>query len=1077
MADPTPQIDPRTTDQIEAQIQAALAQYLPEFRRQPNQPDQPKPLSGNYRALVKIFARFSEIILQRLNQVPDKNFLAFLDLLGASRLPPQPATVPLTFTLAAGSAVDAIVPSGTQVAAPPALGETEPVLFETERELVVTAAELAQIWVRDPQRDRAANLSQLTQAEADPLALLAGQVDIEHIFYIGENIFLGYPDLQALTLKFDLQPLQIPAGQAIDRRSLTWEIWDGDQGIHIFSPDEEITRATRAKPRIVTDFTKNPANNSGSLTQSGAIVFGNLPLISPQPVAQITSRWIRCRLKTRITQASMAQADLVRVSQLPTINQVTFQATVGKIGQAIAVAFTNQFLIDLSKPFYPFGEKPKFGDILYLGSRAAFAKEGADVTLRLDLADLDALGLALPKAIQKTTVTLIWEIWTANGWFLLGTSTEAGPIAPYAPPTVKFQDLTKAFTEVGADKFVKFKLPQDPDPEPQLTTINGVENFWVRVRITIGNYGKEGSYVEVTKDANNPSGFQFTSPTFRPPLITTLKVDYNLVTSDRSPDYIVTYNDFTYRKIAANTGFKPFSPIADFLPTLHLGFGLPANRAEFPNRALSLYFKLVEPIYQPNGANGGGATTSPPPQLVWQYWSSRTNNWQPLQPQDDTQGLTRPGLVEFLAPPDFAATPDFNLSQPYYWLRIRWQLAPSQPIPESPRCDRVLLNTVLATQTITLRDEILGSSNGNADQRFYPTKTPVLAAPQLAVREGEAPSAADRQVLAQEEGDDAIAITHDATGQPPEIWVRWHEVPDFYGSGPRDRHYVLDHLTGEIRFGDGINGKIPPIGIGNIRLTAYRTGGGSRGNCPAGHIVQLKTTIPYIDSVTNPEAATGGAEAETIAALRDRAPQTVRHGDRAVTLEDYEDLARLASPEVARARCWPLLNLRQEPNAGQTAVGQTPRAIGALSVMIVPRSSAPQPIPSLSLIHQVQDFLAAHSIPTATVAVVGPLYVGVNVTTVITPTTLEGLGPIEQAILQTLTSFLHPLTGGPDGTGWAFGREPTRSDFYALLESVSGVDYVRFLDLNIVPAPDQPPRSTKRFLVYSGIHKITFAQS
>ena len=66
-------------------------------------------------ALIGIFSRFAEIIVQRLNRVPDKNLLAFFDLLGEARLPPQPALVPLTFSLAPGSAADALVPVGTQV--------------------------------------------------------------------------------------------------------------------------------------------------------------------------------------------------------------------------------------------------------------------------------------------------------------------------------------------------------------------------------------------------------------------------------------------------------------------------------------------------------------------------------------------------------------------------------------------------------------------------------------------------------------------------------------------------------------------------------------------------------------------------------------------------------------------------------------------------------------------------------------------------------------------------------------------------------------------------------------------------
>src|SRR5262249_55003946 len=116
----------------------------------------PDPHGG---ALIGIFARFAELIIERLNRVPDKNLLAFLDLLGASRLPPQPARVPLTFSLATGRASPGVGPAGTQVAAPPGEGEKDAVVFETERELVVSPATLTAVFTRDPEVDAVADLS------------------------------------------------------------------------------------------------------------------------------------------------------------------------------------------------------------------------------------------------------------------------------------------------------------------------------------------------------------------------------------------------------------------------------------------------------------------------------------------------------------------------------------------------------------------------------------------------------------------------------------------------------------------------------------------------------------------------------------------------------------------------------------------------------------------------------------------------------------------------------------------------------------------------------------------------------
>src|SRR4029453_9198170 len=131
----------------------------------------------------------------------------------------------------------------------------------------------------------------------------------------------------------------------------------------------------------------------------------------------------------------------------------------------------------------------------------------------------------------------------------------------------------------------------------------------------------------------------------------------------------------------------------------------------------------------------------------------------------------------------------------------------------------------------------------------------------------------------------------------------------------------------------------PPPGIGNVRLALYRTGGGRAGNRAAGSITQLKTTVPYVDKVTNHEPAAGGADAEPLDALLDRAPREVRHGGRAVTIEDYEDVAHLASAEVARAKCVPLADLIADP------LEPAPSTAGVGSLIAVPRSTEHTPCP------------------------------------------------------------------------------------------------------------------------------------
>ena len=69
-------------------------------------------------ALIELFAGMAEQVADHLNRVPDRDRLAFLDLIGIRPLPAQSARVPLTFTLADGQTT-AFVPAATVVATPP----------------------------------------------------------------------------------------------------------------------------------------------------------------------------------------------------------------------------------------------------------------------------------------------------------------------------------------------------------------------------------------------------------------------------------------------------------------------------------------------------------------------------------------------------------------------------------------------------------------------------------------------------------------------------------------------------------------------------------------------------------------------------------------------------------------------------------------------------------------------------------------------------------------------------------------------------------------------------------------------
>jgi hypothetical protein len=616
--------------------------------------------------------------------------------------------------------------------------------------------------------------------------------------------------------------------------------------------------------------------------------------------------------------------------------------------------------------------------------------------------------------------------------------------------TTGFADTSWAFTRTGQ---VSFRLPD----AAATRQIGGRDGWWVRARISAGGYGSDARYDpaidpatgQPLTDANGNPVYRLTPATFAPPALRPLTLSASFTSPLVAFEHVLSENDFEQRflgPLQPDAAVLPFVPGHDQQPTWYLGFQRAAAEVGFANTTTTLYVGMAESLYQGPGDLSPGA--SGPPVVVWEYWSG--TGWAPLGTRDETQGLTRPGLVTFIGPANFRASVEFGREA--FWLRARWERG---SYTRPPWVRRVLTNTIWATQSTTAPLEILGSSTGEPGQTFRSARTPVLPGQAVEVREQDLPTSADQAVIRAEEGADAVTVTTDVGGQPAEVWVRWHQVTNFHESDPRSRHYTLDRSSGEVRFGNGTAGLVPPPGRTNVRMS-YHFGGGAAGNRPVGGITQLKTSVPYVVGVANLESATGGTEQETPDAVRERGPRTVRHRNRAVAVADFDDLALEASAEVARVR-----------TMGAASAAQA----GLVALVVVPRSTDPRPIPSLRLLSQVADYLGQHAPPTIEIQVTGPSWLRVTVDAEIVPESPDAATNVHAAIVARLQEFLHPLTGGLDGQGWDFGRQPYRSDLLAVLEAVPGVDHVR--RLGVAALPDSGDSEQPLFLVYSGDHQIT----
>src|SRR5262249_34702799 len=99
-------------------------------------------------ALTRLFGEQMEPVLERLNRLPEKTFVEFLNLAGVQPLPASPAAALLEFQVVESAPQSVLVSKGVQVGAQPADGGGDLVVFETERDLLAAPAKIEEAHVQ-----------------------------------------------------------------------------------------------------------------------------------------------------------------------------------------------------------------------------------------------------------------------------------------------------------------------------------------------------------------------------------------------------------------------------------------------------------------------------------------------------------------------------------------------------------------------------------------------------------------------------------------------------------------------------------------------------------------------------------------------------------------------------------------------------------------------------------------------------------------------------------------------------------------------------------------------------------------
>ena len=402
------------------------------------------------------------------------------------------------------------------------------------------------------------------------------------------------------------------------------------------------------------------------------------------------------------------------------------------------------------------------------------------------------------------------------------------------------------------------------------------------------------------------------------------------------------------------------------------------------------------------------------PPIVWE--ASTKDGWARCRTTDDrTQGLNVQGTVDVQFPEDHGPI-SVGGGEARSWLRLRFDEDVCPTYETSPELISVDFETVggvvSASHAEFQTPRMLGWSDGKPGQTFQ-LDQPVVRTP------------------------DTIHLTVD--NEP------WQLVDDFRNADESSRVFTLDASSGEIAFGpevtaaDGVTrvqrGAVPHAHA-RIVASEFRIGGGERGNVGTGRLRNLRDAVSYVASVTNVEPAQGGVDPEPLDNAIERAPLTLRAGDRAVTIADYERVVRDAAPKLPMVVCRPPL---------------TPAS--PIRVLILPPVTTHHSVQKLddymlpdALCDRITSHLEFRRLVGTTFLLTTPYFLGLSVAVRVRAAKAaddtdnrEASSPLHDRVLDRLYRFINPIIGGERGTGLGFDEVITADRIANVISDVDGV--------------------------------------
>ncbi len=213
---PTVNLDDRRFDDIVAQARQLIPQYCPEWTDHNT--------SDPGIALLEVFAWMTDLLLFRVNQVPEKMFVKFLEMIGVDLDPPRAAVAPITFYLSAAQAEPITINEGTEVATV-RTEVSEAIVFSTEADLTISPPHL-----RGAFTGNALGAGEVVQHDLERLGVLGHKIAVFSPEPVaGDAFYLCFEHDHSAHVMALMLACEVAGGAGVNPKEppFVWEVWQG----------------------------------------------------------------------------------------------------------------------------------------------------------------------------------------------------------------------------------------------------------------------------------------------------------------------------------------------------------------------------------------------------------------------------------------------------------------------------------------------------------------------------------------------------------------------------------------------------------------------------------------------------------------------------------------------------------------------------------------------------------------------------------------------------------------------------------------------------------------------------------